>query len=155
VRNLAQRSAGAAKEIKLLIDDSVSQVANGSKQVADAGQTMDEIVASVASVTDIIAEIMTASVEQSLGIEQINAAVAQMDNVTQQNAALVEEATAAAASLSEQAAGLSNVVSVFRLREVQVHRAAPSARHAGGKPTAAPTPRAALAAPQAEQSEAI
>jgi methyl-accepting chemotaxis protein len=158
VRNLAQRSAGAAKEIKLLIDDSVSQVANGSKQVADAGQTMDEIVASVASVTDIIAEIMTASVEQSSGIEQINAAIAQMDNVTQQNAALVEEATAAAASLHEQAAGLSNVVSVFRLREVAVaatQRAAPSPRRAGGKPTAAPAPRPALAAPQAEQWEAI
>ncbi|WP_426115132.1 methyl-accepting chemotaxis protein [Massilia sp. PWRC2] len=122
VRNLAQRSAAAAKEIKVLIDESVGKVADGSKQVTDAGQTMDQIVDSVAKVTDIIAEIMSASVEQSAGIEQINAAIGQMDSVTQQNAALVEQATAAAAALHEQASGLSAVVGVFRLA------AAPAAR---------------------------
>ena len=115
VRNLAQRSASAAKEIKGLIDDSVSKVGEGSQQVAQAGKTMDEIVDSVKRVTDIMAEIMSASQEQNQGIEQINQAITQMDQVTQQNAALVEEAAAAAQSLQEQTAGLSQVVSVFRL----------------------------------------
>ena len=115
VRNLAQRSAAAAKEIKTLIDDSVSKVGEGSQQVAQAGRTMDEIVDSVRRVTDIMAEITAASQEQNQGIEQINQAITQMDQVTQQNAALVEEAAAAAQSLQEQAAGLSQVVSVFRL----------------------------------------
>jgi methyl-accepting chemotaxis protein len=115
VRNLAQRSAAAAKEIKTLIGDSVDKVAEGSKQVAQAGATMDEIVGSVKRVTDIMAEIMAASIEQTSGIEQINHAIAQMDQVTQQNAALVEEAAAAAASLQEQAGGLSAAVSIFKL----------------------------------------
>jgi methyl-accepting chemotaxis protein len=115
VRNLAQRSAAAAKEIKTLIGDSVDKVEEGSKQVAEAGKTMDEIVDSVKRVTDIMAEITAASQEQTSGIEQINQAITQMDQVTQQNAALVEEAAAAAASLQEQASGLSQVVSVFRL----------------------------------------
>ncbi|HEU5436355.1 MAG TPA: methyl-accepting chemotaxis protein [Telluria sp.] len=117
VRSLAQRSAAAAKEIKALIGESVDKVADGSKQVADAGHKMEQIVTSVARVTDIIAEIMTASVEQSAGIEQINAAIGQMDSVTQQNAALVEEATAAAVSLDEQAASLTATVSQFLLQE--------------------------------------
>ena len=117
VRSLAQRSAAAAKEIKALISESVDKVADGSKQVADAGHKMEQIVTSVARVTDIIAEIMTASVEQSAGIEQINAAIGQMDSVTQQNAALVEEATAAAVSLDEQAASLTATVSQFLLQE--------------------------------------
>jgi methyl-accepting chemotaxis protein len=115
VRHLAQRSAAAAKEIKTLIDDSVGKVEEGSKQVAEAGKTMDEIVASVKRVTDIMAEIAAASQEQTAGIEQVNQAITQMDQVTQQNAALVEEAAAAASSLQEQANGLSQVVSVFRL----------------------------------------
>ncbi len=115
VRNLAQRSAAAAKEIKVLIDDSVEKVEAGGKQVSEAGKTMDEIVDSVKRVTDIMAEITAASQEQTSGIEQINQAITQMDQVTQQNAALVEEAAAAAASLQEQASGLSQVVSVFKL----------------------------------------
>jgi len=115
VRNLAQRSAAAAKEIKVLIDDSVGKVGEGSKQVAEAGRTMEEIVESVKRVTDIMGEITAASQEQTSGIEQINQAITQMDQVTQQNAALVEEASAAAQSLQEQASGLVRSVSVFRL----------------------------------------
>ena len=115
VRSLAQRSAAAAKEIKGLIDDSVSKVEAGSQQVAEAGRTMEEIVTSVQRVTDIMGEITAASQEQTTGIEQINQAITQMDQVTQQNAALVEEAAAAAASLQEQAGSLSQVVGVFQL----------------------------------------
>ncbi|QOY94176.1 MCP four helix bundle domain-containing protein [Massilia sp. UMI-21] len=115
VRTLAQRSANAAKEIKALIDTSVANVGEGSRQVAQAGSTMDEIVTSVARVTDIMGEITMASREQETGIGQINQAVSEMDTVTQQNAALVEEAAAAAQSLQEQAIGLADVVSVFRL----------------------------------------
>jgi methyl-accepting chemotaxis protein len=117
VRSLAQRSAAAAKEIKGLIDDSVSKVEAGSHQVAEAGQTMEEIVASVRRVTDIMGEISAASHEQTQGIEQINQAITQMDQVTQQNAALVEEAAAAAASLQEQAGSLVEAVSIFRTAE--------------------------------------
>jgi methyl-accepting chemotaxis protein len=115
VRNLAQRSAAAAKEIKMLISDSVDKVEEGSKQVEEAGKTMDEIVDSVKRVTDIMAEISAASEEQTTGIEQVNQAIMQMDQVTQQNAALVEQAAAAAASLQEQAGNLSQVVGVFKL----------------------------------------
>ena len=115
VRNLAQRSAAAAKDIKVLIGDSVEKVEAGSKLVDQAGRTMDEIVASITRVTDIMSEITAASNEQSAGIEQVNQAIAQMDQVTQQNAALVEEAAAAAESMQEQAANLSEVVSIFKL----------------------------------------
>ena len=115
VRNLAQRSAGAAKEIKALIEDSVGKVDNGGKLVDEAGKTMDEIVSSVKRVTDIMSEIAAASQEQSVGIEQINQAITQMDDVTQQNAALVEEAAAAAESLQNQAGQLAQAVSVFKL----------------------------------------
>jgi methyl-accepting chemotaxis protein len=115
VRNLAQRSAAAAKEIKELISDSVGKVESGSKLVDEAGRTMDEIVSSVKRVTDIMAEIAAASIEQSSGIEQVNQAITQMDEVTQQNAALVEEAAAAAESLEEQAQMLSQAVSVFKV----------------------------------------
>ncbi|MGJ7521374.1 methyl-accepting chemotaxis protein [Variovorax sp. LT1P1] len=115
VRSLAQRSAAAAKEIKGLIDDSVGKVEAGSHQVAEAGRTMEEIVASVKRVTDIMGEIASASHEQTQGIEQINQAITQMDQVTQQNAALVEEAAAAAGSLQEQAGSLSQLVGVFQL----------------------------------------
>jgi methyl-accepting chemotaxis protein len=115
VRNLAQRSAAAAKEIKTLIGDSVEKVEGGSKLVAEAGQTMEEILASIRRVTDIMSEITAASVEQSAGIEQVNLAITQMDEVTQQNAALVEEAAAAAESLEEQAQNLSASVSTFKV----------------------------------------
>ena len=115
VRNLAQRSAAAAKEIKQLIGDSVEKVGAGSKLVGEAGATMGEVVTSVQRVTDIIAEISLATQEQSAGIDQINTAISQMDHVTQQNAALVEEAAAAAAALEEQAARLLEVVSVFKI----------------------------------------
>ncbi|MDI1310122.1 MAG: methyl-accepting chemotaxis protein [Methylotenera sp.] len=115
VRNLAQRSASAAKEIKELISDSVSKTAEGTSQVEQAGKTMAEIVSSVQRVTDIMGEITAASVEQSAGIDQVNAAVTSMDETTQQNAALVEQAAAAAESLVEQAIQLSDVVSVFKL----------------------------------------
>jgi methyl-accepting chemotaxis protein len=115
VRNLAQRSAAAAKEIKLLIDDSVGKVGEGSKLVAQAGETMEEIVNAVKRVTDIMSEISAASVEQSQGIEQVNQAITQMDEVTQQNAALVEEAAAAAESLEEEAQSLTRSVSLFKM----------------------------------------
>jgi len=115
VRTLAQRSAGAAKEIKGLIDESVGKVAEGSQLVNQAGATMGEIVASVQRVTDIMAEISAASQEQSAGIEQVNQTVVQMDETTQQNAALVEEATAAARAMEEQAGDLTDAVALFKL----------------------------------------
>ena len=115
VRNLAQRSASAAKEIKILINHSVEKVDTGSKLVDQAGATMKQIVDSVKQVTDIMNEISSASGEQSSGIDQIHLAVAQMDNVTQQNAALVEEAASAAQSLQSQASMLNQAVSVFKL----------------------------------------
>ncbi|MES2102665.1 MAG: methyl-accepting chemotaxis protein [Pseudomonadota bacterium] len=128
VRTLAQRSAAAAKEIKLLIDDAVGNVSAGSKLVDQAGATMKQVVDSVRQVTDIVSEISAASSEQSTGIEQVNQAIAQMDEVTQQNAALVEEAAAAAQSMEEQAAKLAQAVSVFKLRDDIVARAAPPTR---------------------------
>jgi methyl-accepting chemotaxis protein len=115
VRNLAQRSAEAAKEIKLLITDSVTKTAEGTKQVENAGKTMAEVVTSVKRVSEIISEIAAASVEQSQGINQVNNAVTSMDEATQQNAALVEQAAAAAESLVDQANTLSDVISVFKL----------------------------------------
>jgi len=117
VRNLAQRSAQAAKEIKELIGDSVSKVDGGSELVARAGQTMDEIVQAVKRVTDIMAEVTVASEEQSSGIEQVNQAVTQMDKVTQQNATLVEQVAAAASSLEGQAQRLQDAVAVFQVAE--------------------------------------
>jgi methyl-accepting chemotaxis protein len=116
VRSLAQRSAEAAKEIKVLIGDSVSRVEEGSRLVGDTGRTMDEIVAQVKRVTDLIGEIGSASGEQTSGIEQIGNAVNQLDQVTQQNAALVEESAAAAESLRVQADQLARTVSVFKLQ---------------------------------------
>jgi methyl-accepting chemotaxis protein-1 (serine sensor receptor) len=115
VRNLAQRSAAAAKEIKTLIDDSVGKVDAGSRQVDQAGATMTEIVQAVKRVTDIMAEIAAASNEQGAGIEQVNGAITQMDEVTQQNAALVEEAAAAAEAMQEQAKELYSAVGIFRV----------------------------------------
>jgi methyl-accepting chemotaxis protein len=115
VRNLAQRSAGAAKEIKGLINDSASKVKNGSELVDQSGKALAEIVESVKKVTDIVAEIAAASAEQSSGIDQVNHAVLQMDEMTQQNAALVEESAAAARAMHEQATELSRQVSFFRV----------------------------------------
>jgi len=144
VRNLAQRSAAAAKEIRGLISDSVTKVEAGGRLVDEAGVTMQEIVQGIGRVTDIMADITSASAEQSTGIEQVNEAITQMDGVTQQNAALVEEAAAAAASLQEQATTLAQLVSVFNVghggptgarqaaqpavagRSLAVRRAAPS-----------------------------
>jgi methyl-accepting chemotaxis protein len=127
VRNLAQRSAAAAKEIKTLIGNSVEQVDSGTKLVDQAGKTMEEIVGSIKRVTDIMAEITAASQEQSAGIEQVNTAITQMDEVTQQNAALVEQAAAAAESMQEQAESLSQAVATFRLEEQAVAQRAPAA----------------------------
>jgi methyl-accepting chemotaxis protein len=128
VRNLAQRSASAAKDIKSLIDDSVRKVELGSGLVDKAGQTMSEIVTSITRVTQIMTQISHASEEQSLGIAQVNDAITQMDQVTQQNAALVEQAAAAAESMQEQSAKLADVVSVFKLDALLLP--APSASHA-------------------------
>ncbi|MGZ5577263.1 MAG: methyl-accepting chemotaxis protein, partial [Methylobacter sp.] len=115
VRNLAQRAAAAAGEIKNLIGDSVEKVEDGTKLVAQAGKTMEEIVSSIRSVTAIMSEISAASVEQTSGIEQVNQAITQMDDVTQQNAALVEQAAAAAESLEQQTQHLSGAVANFKL----------------------------------------
>ncbi|OKP52078.1 methyl-accepting protein IV [Serratia marcescens] len=117
VRNLASRSAQAAKEIKVLIDESVSRVKHGSVLVENSGATMQDIVRSVTRVTDIMGEIASASDEQSRGIEQVTQAVTQMDQVTQQNAALVEESASAATALEEQAITLADAVAVFRLAD--------------------------------------
>jgi methyl-accepting chemotaxis protein len=128
VRNLAQRSAGAAKEIKELITASTANVDAGTRLVDQAGATMGQVVDSIRRVTDIMAEITSASQEQTGGIEQVNSAITQMDQVTQQNAALVEEAAAAASSMQDQAAKLAEVVSVFKLdraHDLSVPAAAP------------------------------
>ncbi|AUX93810.1 methyl-accepting chemotaxis protein [Mixta gaviniae] len=122
VRNLAQRSAQAAKEIKSLIEDSVARVDTGSALVGTAGETMSDIVSAVTRVTDIMGEIASASDEQSRGIDQVGLAVTEMDRVTQQNAALVEESASAAAALEEQASRLSHAVSVFKVRQGQAGR---------------------------------
>jgi methyl-accepting chemotaxis protein len=139
VRNLAQRSAAAAKEIKTLIGDSVGKVESGSRLVEEAGATMTEIVSSIRRVTDIMAEITAASIEQSSGIEQVNLAITQMDEVTQQNAALVEEAAAAAESLEEQAQNLSVSVATFTMDDQGSRQVARRA---------APVPVRKAAAPQ-------
>ena len=144
VRSLAQRSAAAAKEIKTLIDDSVEKVDSGSRLVSQAGSTMQEVVNSVKRVTDIVGEITEASREQSDGIEQVNQAVTQMDTVTQQNAALVEEAAAAAQSLQDQAAGLLQIVSVFKIDQNQVAHVP----QASGRPTVDITPKRPVLKPR-------
>jgi methyl-accepting chemotaxis protein-1 (serine sensor receptor) len=133
VRNLAQRSAGAAKEIKTLINDSVTKVDDGTNLVNQAGATMEQIVDSIKRVTDIMGEIAAATQEQSAGIEQVNQAISQMDQVTQQNAALVEEAAAASEAMQDQASKLAQSVSVFKLETPQTV-------------TLAKTPRAAFSA---------
>ena len=137
VRNLAQRSAAAAKEIKLLIGDSVEKVNQGSRLVDQAGGTMEEIVASVRRVTDIISEISAASSEQTGGIDQINVAISEMDQVTQQNAALVEEAAAAAEAMQDQASRLAQLVSIFQLSAAHVAPASAAPMIAARRPMAA------------------
>jgi methyl-accepting chemotaxis protein-1 (serine sensor receptor) len=147
VRSLAQRCANAAKEIKVLIEESVNKVSAGSQQVERAGATMQDIVTSVRRVTDIMSEIAAASEEQSKGIDQVNGAVLQMDGVTQQNAVLVEEAAAAASSLQEQAQWLADAVAVLKINageviDVQAQRLAQSAAQANGGQLLAPMARA-------------
>jgi methyl-accepting chemotaxis protein len=158
VRNLAQRSAAAAKEIKTLIGDSVEKIGRGSKLVGQAGVTMDEVVDSVKRVTNIMSEIANASAEQSAGIEQVNLSIIEMDGMTQQNAALVEQAAAAFQSLQDQAAELQRVVSIFKLEGEEAGAAAapaastavatravvvrPAARQPLKKPAAARKPAA-------------
>ena len=154
VRNLAQRSAGAAKEIKSLIGDSVDKVDAGSKLVDEAGQTMGLIVTSIKQVADIMGEITAATQEQSIGIEEVNQAITQMDEMTQQNAALVEQAAAAAESMQEQARKLATAVSVFKLDGDDQKPARPAARAArqaaaprAERAAVEPAPRAAVAPP--------
>jgi len=140
VRNLAQRSAGAAKEIKALISDSVDKVEEGSKLVDESGKTLEEIVEAVKKVSDIIAEIAAASQEQSAGIEEVNKAVTQMDEMTQQNAALVEEAAAASESVEEQSKEMIELMQFFNTGEASTHQVAPQRRGSTGqaRPTSAP-----------------
>jgi len=137
VRSLAQRSAQAAREIKTLIQDSVSKVETGTRLVQDAGSAMDDIVSGVQRVTDVIAEISAATTEQTVGLRQVNEAVADLDQMTQQNAALVEESTAAAESLADQSRKLGTVVASFRLNE-SARAPGQSAVHAS-VPTFAPS----------------
>ena len=161
VRNLAQRSAGAAKEIKELIAASVANVDTGSRLVNEAGQTMGDIVDSIVRVTDIMGEITSATHEQTIGIEQINMAIAQMDEVTQQNAALVEEAAAASQSMQEQAGELAHVVGFFKTGNHVASAARPTpvratpAAPAIARPAAKPAPvRKAVAAAPARRGNA-
>ncbi len=159
VRNLAQRSAAAAKEIKTLIGDSVEKVERGSKLVGQAGVTMDEVVASVKRVTDIMSEISNASQEQSAGIAQVNMSIIEMDSMTQQNAALVEEAAAAAQSLQDQASELAHVVSIFKLVEgeeahVQAQSVLEHAPAATPRPAPAPRVPARVGKPAAKRAAA-
>ncbi|WP_454727263.1 MULTISPECIES: methyl-accepting chemotaxis protein [Cupriavidus] len=154
VRSLAQRSANAAKEIKGLIGDSVARVENGSALVGQAGKTMGEIVQAVKRVTDIMGEISAASAEQSSGIEQVNKAVTQMDEVTQQNAALVEQAAAAAGSLEDQASRLQASVASFRLAEAQAGASRPEAPRAKGPAVLRRVEPTRSASPAAEETAA-
>ncbi len=155
VRNLAQRSAAAAKEIRALITDSVAKVDAGGRLVNEAGATMQEIVQGITRVTDIMSEIASASAEQTVGIEQVNSAITQMDDTTQQNAALVEEAAAAAASLQDQAATLAQLVSVFKVGDAAEAGNQPG--RSGGRGAAGPASSGAsrkrLAAPARPRSE--
>ena len=149
VRNLAQRSAAAAKEIKALIDDSVDKVDAGGRLVDEAGQTMGLIVTSIKQVADIMGEITAATLEQSHGIEEVNAAIGQMDEMTQQNAALVEEAAAAAESMQEQADKLAQAVSIFKLAGDEfAKRTAPAPRATRPAKPVAP-PRSTAVVPKA------
>ena len=159
VRNLAQRSAGAAKEIKALISDSAQQVEQGSKLVGDAGQAMEKIVDSVQGVADIMARISAASAQQSAGIEEINQAIGEMDTMTQQNAALVEQAAAAAEGMQVQAQQLSEAISAFRLSDQAPAGAVKPALTAAARPVALKPavkskPKLRVAAPAAKRAAA-
>ncbi len=154
VRNLAQRSAAAAKEIKGLIEDSVSKVEDGSRLVEEAGETTREIVTSIKRVADIMAEISAASLEQSNGIEQVNTAITQMDDVTQQNAALVEEAAAAAESLEDQAQAMVSTVSRFKLIDSGRAGAAPKKERRPASTAVAPAAKATPAAKPVPKTKA-
>jgi methyl-accepting chemotaxis protein len=148
VRSLAQRSAASAKEIRGLIENSVGRIEAGARLVEQAGKTMEELVASVRRVAEIMTDIAAASHEQSSGIEQINRAITQMDTVVQTNASLVEEATAAATSMANQATALARSVAQFQVREdalAAVPEASPAARPEPAAPTPAPLPREATA----------
>jgi methyl-accepting chemotaxis protein len=153
VRALAQRSAGAAKEIKALIEDSVSRVNEGARQVDDAGRTMEEIVTSVKRVTDIVSEISAASEEQLRGIEQVSQAVMQMDKVVQQNAALVEESAAAAESLSGQAETMAATVGRFKLEAAEHKSRAAARKEPVTAPAASPARRLHTPRPEAPRIE--
>jgi len=153
VRNLAQRSASAAKEIKELITDSVSKTAQGTAQVETAGKTMQEIVNSVQRVTDIMGEIAAASIEQSAGIDQVNNAITSMDEVTQQNAALVEQAAAAAESLVDQAMGLMDTVNAFKLSQGSVYANKSNTGRGGSKPVALARVNSTLKQPLSKTSQ--
>jgi len=142
VRNLAQRSSGSAKEIKRLIEESVGLVQSGSQLVGQAGSTMDEIMDAVKRVTEIVVAITTASQEQSMGIDQVNQAMAQIDRVTQQNAALVEEAAASAESLQDQASQLVSAIVAFKLDEASADSGAAPAQAAKPAPVAPAKPAA-------------
>ena len=155
VRNLAQRSATAAKEIKLLISESVDKVESGAQLVNEAGTTMDEVVTSFQQVARLVVDISNASREQSSGIEQVTQAVSQMDEVTQQNAALVEEAAAAAESLEEQARGLVQSVGMFKLREGGSNVPGPALRDATPKQLGGGAPAPAAAAAPKKSTKAI
>ncbi|MEK7755702.1 MAG: methyl-accepting chemotaxis protein, partial [Planctomycetota bacterium] len=144
VRNLAQRSASAAKEIKGLINESIQRVTDGGTLVDQSGKTLEEIVGSVKRVTDIIAEIAAASQEQASGIEQVNKAIMQMDETTQQNAALVEEATSASQSMREQAVEL--------MRQVDFFKMAASGAARGGRPSGGAARHKPVARPAAPKS---
>ena len=155
VRNLAQRSASAAKEIKDLISDSVGRVESGSRLVHSAGSTMQEVVQSVQRVADMMGEITAAATEQSAGISQVNQAVGQLDQMTQQNAALVEESAAAAQSLREQADHLTHVVAAFRI-DGAVAAVPSAARPVPAAPQARPTSVAPVGkAPAAPRAAAV
>ncbi|WP_332852069.1 methyl-accepting chemotaxis protein [Duganella sp. S19_KUP01_CR8] len=155
VRNLAQRSAAAAKEIKALIDDSVEKVGSGTKLVEQAGTTMQEVVASIKQVTDIVGEISAATQEQNDGIAQVHQAVTQMDQTTQQNSALVEETAAAAQTLRDQADKLEQVVSAFKINASAAAYAPPKRPVRAAAPVVATLPRAAAPRPKpAAQSAA-
>jgi methyl-accepting chemotaxis protein len=146
VRNLASRSAGAAREIKGLIQDSVGKVAEGTKLVDESGKVLEEIVIGVKKVTEVVAEIASSSREQSAGIEQVNKTITMMDDVTQQNAVLVEEASAAAQALTEQATNLTQLIARYRVGEDSVDRvtraaARPTAVDRVARRTASASPR--------------
>ncbi|WP_305798477.1 methyl-accepting chemotaxis protein [Uliginosibacterium sp. TH139] len=156
VRNLAQRSAAAAKEIKGLISNSVEKVEDGNRLVETAGKTMEEVVTSIKRVTDIMNEISAASLEQSNGIEQVSTAVIQMDETTQQNAALVEEAAASAEALSGQAATMLEIVRRFRLDDVALAADAAEAAPAAARPAPAlPKPKKPLRVPVARKAAPV